>query len=56
MRNMSLERVAQLYFEWKLANNSAETVAREQRLFKTVVASSGQTLRSVSSGSAFCVF
>ena len=36
MRNMSLERVAQLYFEWKLANNSADTVAREQRLFKTV--------------------
>jgi hypothetical protein len=32
MRSMSLERAAQLYFEWKLANNSAETVAREQRI------------------------
>lgn len=37
MRNMSLERAAQLYFEWKLANNSRETVAREQRLFTTVI-------------------
>jgi integrase len=37
MKNMSLERAAQLFFEWKLANNSAETVAREQRMFKNVV-------------------
>lgn len=32
-----LERVAQLYFDWKRANNSADTVAREQRLFNRVL-------------------
>ena len=37
LRNMPLERAAQLYFEWKVANNSVETVAREQRLFKKPV-------------------
>ena len=37
MGNMPLERAARLYFEWKLANNSRETVAREQRLFKNVI-------------------
>ena len=32
-----LEQVAKLYFEWKLANNSPETVARERRMFKNVL-------------------
>ena len=33
----SLASVAELYFDWKLANNSAETVARERRMFKNVL-------------------
>lgn len=32
-----LERVAHLYFDWKRANNSSETVAREQRIFQRVL-------------------
>jgi hypothetical protein len=32
-----LEQVAKLYFEWKLANNAPETVARERRMFKNVL-------------------
>jgi integrase len=32
-----LERVAEFYFGWKLANNSPETVARERRMFKNVL-------------------
>lgn len=37
LTNESLERVSQLYFDWKLANNSTETVARERRIFKRVI-------------------
>ena len=37
LTNEPLERAAKLYFEWKLANNSAETVSRESRMFKNVL-------------------
>jgi len=37
LTNESLERAAQLYFDWKLANNSPETVSREHRMFKNVL-------------------
>ncbi len=37
LSNQSLESVAQLYFDWKRANNSADTVTREQRMFKRVI-------------------
>jgi integrase len=37
LSGLPLVRVAQLYFEWKLANNSHETVAREQRMAKNVI-------------------
>jgi integrase len=33
----SLASVSELYFDWKLANNSAETVSRERRMFKNVL-------------------
>jgi len=33
----SLASVAELYFDWKLANNSSETVSRERRMFKNVL-------------------
>jgi hypothetical protein len=33
----SLVSVAGLYFDWKLANNSPETVSRERRMFKNVL-------------------
>jgi integrase len=33
----SLARAAELYFDWKLANNAPETVVRERRMFKNVV-------------------
>jgi len=33
----SLVRAAELYFDWKLANNSPETVSRERRMFKNVL-------------------
>jgi hypothetical protein len=32
-RKEPLTKVAALYFEWKAANNSATTVARETRIF-----------------------
>jgi CheY-like chemotaxis protein len=38
----SLASVATLYFDWKLANNSPETVARERRMFKNVLKFLGQ--------------
>ena len=37
LTNEPLERAAKLYFEWKLANNSPETVSRESRMFKNVL-------------------
>jgi hypothetical protein len=37
LTNEPLERAAKLYFDWKLANNSSETVARERRMFKNVL-------------------
>ncbi len=37
LTNEPLARVAELYFDWKQANNSAETVARERRMFNTVL-------------------
>ena len=37
LTNEPLERAAKLYFEWKLANNSAETVSRESRMFNNVL-------------------
>jgi integrase len=37
LSNQPLARVADLYFEWKLANNSPETVSRERRMFKNVL-------------------
>jgi len=33
----SLASAAKLYFDWKLANNSPETVSRERRMFKNVL-------------------
>ena len=33
----SLASVSELYFDWKLANNSPETVSRERRMFKNVL-------------------
>ncbi len=33
----SLASAAELYFDWKLANNSAETVSRERRMFNNVL-------------------
>ncbi len=42
LSNQSLERVTQLYFDWKLANNSPETVTRERRIFKKVLDFLGQ--------------
>ncbi|MGB9121177.1 MAG: tyrosine-type recombinase/integrase [Candidatus Angelobacter sp.] len=42
LSNQSLERVTQLYFDWKVANNSPETVKRERRIFKKVLDFLGQ--------------
>ena len=42
LSNQSLERVTQLYFDWKLGNNSPETVTRERRIFKKVLDFLGQ--------------
>src|SRR5437899_8951105 len=36
MGKLPLRRVAEFYFSWKTANCSAETVAREKRIFKSV--------------------
>lgn len=36
LRKEPLKKVAALYFEWKMANSSATTVAREKRIFKNV--------------------
>lgn len=33
----SLARAAELYFDWKLANNAPQTVVQEQRMFKNVL-------------------
>jgi hypothetical protein len=37
LRSASLASAATLYFHWKLANNSPETVSRERRMFKNVL-------------------
>ena len=37
LTNEPLARVAELYFDWKQANNSPETVARERRMFNNVL-------------------
>lgn len=37
LTNEPLDQVAKLYFDWKLANNSSDTVSRERRMFKTVL-------------------
>jgi integrase len=37
LTNEPLDQVAKLYFDWKLANNSSDTVSRERRMFKNVV-------------------
>jgi integrase len=37
LTNQPLARVAELYFEWKLADNSPATVARERRMFNNVL-------------------
>jgi len=37
LTNEPLEQVAKLYFDWKLANNSSDTVSRERRMFKNVL-------------------
>ena len=36
MGKLPLSRVADLYFEWKIARSAAGTVERERRMFKTV--------------------
>src|SRR5712692_6993974 len=36
MGKLPLKRVAELYFDWKAANNTASTIARERRIFKRV--------------------
>src|SRR6266566_5428549 len=36
MGKLPLRRVVEFYFSWKTANCSAETVAREKRIFKSV--------------------
>ena len=36
LKKEPLTKIAALYFEWKAANNSVSTVAREKRIFKTV--------------------
>ena len=45
LTNESLEHVAQHYFDWKLANNSEDTVLREKRMFKPVLAFLGHKRR-----------
>ena len=37
LTNEPLDQVAKLYFDWKLANNSSDTVSRERRMFKNVL-------------------
>ena len=37
LTNEPLDRVAQLYFDWKLANNSSDTVSKERRMFNNVL-------------------
>jgi integrase len=37
LTSASLASAATLYFDWKLANNSPETVSRERRMFKNVL-------------------
>jgi hypothetical protein len=37
LKGESLARAAELYFDWKLANNAPETVVRERRMFKNVL-------------------
>jgi len=37
MSKLPLERVAELYFNWKAASNSPETIARERRVFAPVL-------------------
>jgi len=41
LTNEPLDQVAKLYFDWKLANNSSDTVSRESRMFKNVLSSPG---------------
>jgi hypothetical protein len=37
LTNEPLDQVGKLYFDWKLANNSSDTVSRERRMFKNVL-------------------
>ena len=37
LTNEPLDKVGKLYFDWKLANNSSDTVSRERRMFKNVL-------------------
>ena len=43
LSKLALETVAEKYFEWKTANCSAKTIAREQRMFKNVLKFFGKT-------------
>lgn len=45
LSNEPLERVAQNYFDWKLANNSEDTIQREKRILKPVLAFFGHKRR-----------
>lgn len=42
LSKLPLSHAAEKYFEWKAANNSSETIARERRMFKNVLKFFGQ--------------